>query len=243
MSGPVWMPFYVGDYVGDTLHLTRDQHGAYLLLILAYWQKGGPLQDDDEQLAAIAKASLSQWQTLRKVMAKFFQIRRGFWHHKRIEAELAAVQNTKIARQAAGLKGAEKRWQSHDFANGKRMAKPMANAFPLVSPPLDSPSLTPPSPSPSPESPPYSPPPSRGGNFRKNRNGKHGAEPAETGRPPWEKRCAAWATSGFWQPLWGPTPDEPNCLAPPALIASTLNGGHEPRKPAEPIARAKDYRP
>ncbi|HLJ64142.1 MAG TPA: DUF1376 domain-containing protein [Stellaceae bacterium] len=103
------MPFYIGDYLADTLHLTRDQHGAYILLIFAYWRRGRPLPDDDGQLAAIAKAAPAEWRRgLRAALAPFFRIADGEWHHKRIDFELARAQSVSQARARAGAKGAAK---------------------------------------------------------------------------------------------------------------------------------------
>ena len=65
------MPLYVGDYLGDTGHLTTAQHGAYLLLMMHYWRKG-ELPDDDRQLAKITKLPLRTWRDYRPVLAEFF---------------------------------------------------------------------------------------------------------------------------------------------------------------------------
>ncbi len=65
-----WMPLYVGDYLGDTGHLTTTQHGAYLLLMMHYWRKG-ELPDDDRQLSKIAKLPLKTWCDYRATLAGF----------------------------------------------------------------------------------------------------------------------------------------------------------------------------
>lgn len=128
-----WLPLYVADYLADTMHLTTTQHGAYLLLILAYWRKGSPLNNDADELAAIAKCDPKEWQKLSKTVAKFFTITPTHWTHKRVDAELENASVLMTERSKAGSKGAAKRWQTHGKGHGKphgkRIAKPLAKGM------------------------------------------------------------------------------------------------------------------
>jgi uncharacterized protein YdaU (DUF1376 family) len=96
-----WMPLYVGDYLGDTGHLTTAQHGAYLLLMMHYWRKG-ELPDDDRQLSKITKLPLRTWGEYRPVLQDFFH---SGWRHKRIDAELERMVRVSEKRAIAGQKG------------------------------------------------------------------------------------------------------------------------------------------
>lgn len=94
MSGAkpdTWMPFYIGDYLADTMHLDGAEHGAYLLLLFAYWRNGGPLPDDDKKLAAIARTAPKRWAGMRPTIAAFFEVAGGMWRHGRVEKEIAAA--------------------------------------------------------------------------------------------------------------------------------------------------------
>jgi uncharacterized protein YdaU (DUF1376 family) len=122
-----WMPLYVGDYLRDTTRLTRDQHGAYLLIIMDYWVNGPP-PDDDGVLAAITKATTAEWRKLRHAIIGFFTIVDGQWRHKRIDAERDISHNKAKARSEGGAKGAAKRWQG----NGPAISQ--ANSSPISSP-------------------------------------------------------------------------------------------------------------
>lgn len=106
MSGKpdTWMPWYIGDYLADTMHLRAAEHGAYLLLIAAYWRNAGPLNDADAALAAVARCTPAEWRRMRPTIAAFFDVRDSKWHHKRVDAELAAAAR-KQARAAAGGAG------------------------------------------------------------------------------------------------------------------------------------------
>lgn len=109
----IWMPLYVAEYLADTGHLTTEQHGAYLLLIMHYWRRG-PLPDDDAALAAITRLSPAAWKRNRAVLAGLFQVEPGCWRHKRVDFEIAKGRDNKdrvhTARSAAGKAGAAKRW-------------------------------------------------------------------------------------------------------------------------------------
>jgi uncharacterized protein YdaU (DUF1376 family) len=98
MSSPLWMPLYVRDYLADTGELTTLEHGAYLLLIMNYWQKGG-LPTEDAKLAQITRLSLKQWLSIKPTIGKLFSSR---WEHKRIDAELATAAAISLKRQIAG---------------------------------------------------------------------------------------------------------------------------------------------
>lgn len=72
MSAPPFMPFFVGDYLADTTHLTVTEHGAYLLLLMSMWRNGGSLPNDDRSLARHARCTRAQWERMRPVLAPFF---------------------------------------------------------------------------------------------------------------------------------------------------------------------------
>ncbi|MEY4416012.1 MAG: hypothetical protein RIQ53_3305 [Pseudomonadota bacterium] len=106
-----WMPMWIGSYLADTMHLTRDLHGGYLLLLFAYWRNRGPLPDDDDDLAAIVRATPSEWRkVLRPKLAKFFRIDASGWHHKRADEELAEAQARREKAANKARAAAAARW-------------------------------------------------------------------------------------------------------------------------------------
>lgn len=114
MKPTTWMPFYVGDYLRDTMHLTTTAHGAYLLLLFAYWTNG-PLLDDDEYLSSITKLDRHEWNQMRPTMEAFFYIEDHLWHHKRVDEEREKACSLINSRSQGGKIGMARRWGTiHD---------------------------------------------------------------------------------------------------------------------------------
>lgn len=105
MSAPPYMKLFWGDYHKATRHLTRDQHGAYFLLIGEAWRLGGALPDDDAKLAAWALCTPDEWATTKPIVMDFFTLRRGKWWHDRVREELASYEATSRKRKEAGKIG------------------------------------------------------------------------------------------------------------------------------------------
>lgn len=76
MSTP-FMQLYVADYLGDTRHLTTEQHGAYLLLLMTMWRADGRLPNDAKKLARIAGCTPSRWSKISADVMEFFDVEAG----------------------------------------------------------------------------------------------------------------------------------------------------------------------
>lgn len=105
-NGLQWMPLYVADYLADTGHLSTVEHGAYLLLIMHYWQNHG-LPDSDQKLARISRMPLKEWTAIRDTIAELFGEN---WNHARIDSELKNAHEMVAKRSAAGKAGASARY-------------------------------------------------------------------------------------------------------------------------------------
>lgn len=82
-----YMPFYPGDYLGDTMHLTLEEHGAYLKLLFCMWRAGGWLDDDTKKICQILSITKGRWERLKPSLEGFFLYHDGKFSQQRLLAE------------------------------------------------------------------------------------------------------------------------------------------------------------
>lgn len=81
-----YMPFYTGDYLHDTRHLTPMKHGIYVLLLMFCWDQKGPLPLDEQECAGIASCrSGDEIKAMRRVLNEFFIRMEDGWYNKRAQ--------------------------------------------------------------------------------------------------------------------------------------------------------------
>lgn len=109
MAALPYIQLYIADYQADTAHLTLEQKGAYMELIMNYWQTEKPLNNLDDRLASVLKISKRRFQTMKKLLSEFFIIEGDIWTHQRIEYDLEKVLNKSRKASFAASEGARKR--------------------------------------------------------------------------------------------------------------------------------------
>jgi uncharacterized protein YdaU (DUF1376 family) len=101
------MPVFTDALIGDTTHLSTEQFGAYVLILLATWRNNGrALPDDDARMARLCRAGVQRWRSkLRPSLVEFFDISDGLWHQHRLEKEWARVESLIAKRRASASAG------------------------------------------------------------------------------------------------------------------------------------------
>ncbi len=107
MSQAPAMPLFCDAYLADTMHLTLEEHGAYLKLLMIIWRNNGaPLPDDDARLAQMLNVPLPRWRNkLRPILAGFFDLSQGTWRQKRLEKEWIFLRKKLEKNRENGAKG------------------------------------------------------------------------------------------------------------------------------------------
>lgn len=100
MAALPYMQLYIADYLADTMHLSAEEHGAYLLLMFNYWQTGKPIPKN--RLAKIARLTNERWADVEPSLQEFFCDNGKEWVHLRIEEDLASVREKLTKKSAAG---------------------------------------------------------------------------------------------------------------------------------------------
>ncbi|ENH2854720.1 DUF1376 domain-containing protein [Escherichia coli] len=100
MAALPYMQLYIADYLANTMHLSAEEHGAYLLLMFNYWQTGKPIPKN--RLAKIARLTNERWADVEPSLQEFFCDNGEEWVHLRIEEDLASVREKLTKKSAAG---------------------------------------------------------------------------------------------------------------------------------------------
>lgn len=111
---PAYIPLFGNDYLGDTMHLTTEEHGAYLLLMIAAWKQddcGLPL--DDKKLAAVVRLPARKWAAIKDTILEFWTVDNGRIYQRRLCKEFDYARK----KSEANRKSASARWSKQGTEN------------------------------------------------------------------------------------------------------------------------------
>lgn len=117
------LPLWTDAYLGDTAHLTNEEHGVYLRLLMFAWRSPDcALPDDDKRLAIMTGLTDKKWRAIRPVVSAFWSIGNGAWTQKRLTKERDFVRGkSEKNRDAAKARWSGKALENNDTHNADAM--------------------------------------------------------------------------------------------------------------------------
>lgn len=128
MSRSPAFSFYPKDFYLDTAHLTAEEVGVYVRLLMRQWVE--PLTENREDLSRIAGLSLTRFTRVWKRVSAHFPPHPavpGAVANPRLEDERAKQLARSSERRKAGKTGADLRWHRDGTGDGPAMHLPIAN--------------------------------------------------------------------------------------------------------------------
>lgn len=114
MSAPAYLPLFGSDYLADTSHLSTEEHGAYLLLMMAAWRQDDcGLPVDDKKLARITGLSVRKWTAIKETILEFWTVENGRIYQPRLLKEWVYA----CKKSEGNRENARKRWNSQTTEN------------------------------------------------------------------------------------------------------------------------------
>lgn len=80
MSSFPSLPLFTDAFIADTGHLSAQQTGAYMMLLMMAWRSPEcRLPDDDDKLARWARVDRRTWLKIKPAVMEFWSLADGFW--------------------------------------------------------------------------------------------------------------------------------------------------------------------
>lgn len=103
---------HLGDYARKAEHLSMLEHGAYNLILDAYYDREQAPTRQEALRYARARTD-DEVQAVEVVLAEFFNERDGRFYQSRVEEEFASAAETAERNRANGLRGGRPRKGTH----------------------------------------------------------------------------------------------------------------------------------
>ena len=113
-SKPAAIPLFADAYLADTMHLSTEEHGAYLLMLMAAWRYDDcSLPSDDKKLARVAGLSPRRWGQIKDTILEFWALDGDRIYNARLRKERGYV----LQKSESNRENARKRWDAQGTEN------------------------------------------------------------------------------------------------------------------------------